>query len=227
MQVYPVGFFRKRGIDKSETVEGNIRKDAYKTVPVIYLHIRLLYRPAASEIRKIDRKAIEQCDKLKVITRPGVGYDSVDVEAATERGIPVVLCPSANARAVAEATLTLMFACAKNLVESVTETRKGNFNIRNKYAAVDIVDKKMVLLGFGHIGKLVAELCAALSMKIGVYDPYVAKDAVEAMGYTYYAELNDALADADFVSLHMPSTPTTRGMISTEQFKAMKNRDAA
>ena len=133
-------------------------------------------------IGKIDRKAIEQCDKLKVITRPGVGYDSVDVEAATERGIPVVLCPSANARAVAEATLTLMFACAKNLVESVTETRKGNFNIRNKYAAVDIVDKKMVLLGFGHIGKLVAELCAALSMKIGVYDPYVAKDAVEAMG---------------------------------------------
>ena len=173
-------------------------------------------------IGKIDRKAIEQCDKLKVITRPGVGYDSVDVEAATERGIPVVLCPSANARAVAEATLTLMFACAKNLVESVTETRKGNFNIRNKYAAVDIVDKKMVLLGFGHIGKLVAELCAALSMKIGVYDPYVAKDAVEAMGYTYYTELNDALADADFVSLHMPSTPTTRGMISTEQFKAMK-----
>ena len=173
-------------------------------------------------IGKIDRKAIEQCDKLKVITRPGVGYDSVDVEAATERGIPVVLWPSANARAVAEATLTLMFACAKNLVESVTETRKGNFNIRNKYAAVDIIDKKMVLLGFGHIGKLVAELCAALSMKIGVYDPYVAKDAVEALGYTYYSELNEALADADFVSLHMPSTPTTRGMISTAQFKAMK-----
>ncbi len=80
-------------------------------------------------IGKIDRKAIERCEKLKVITRPGVGYDSVDVQAATERGIPVVLCPAANARAVAEHTVALLLACAKNIVESVNETKAGNFGI--------------------------------------------------------------------------------------------------
>lgn len=173
-------------------------------------------------IGKIDRKAIERCEKLKVITRPGVGYDSVDVQAATERGIPVVLCPSANARAVAEHTVALLLACAKNIVESVNETKAGNFGIRNRYAAVDIVDKMLVVLGFGNIGRQVAKLCAALDMKVGVYDPFVKRETAEELGYVYYENMLDALAAADFVSLHMPSMPSTRGLISAEQFKAMK-----
>ena len=119
-------------------------------------------------IGKIDRKAIEQCPNLKVITRPGVGYDSVDVAAATERGIPVVLCPSANARAVAEHTVSMLFACSKNTVESVVETKKGNFNIRNRYAAVDIFGKMIVLLGFGNIGKIVAKMCS-----VKLWNPWI------------------------------------------------------
>lgn len=173
-------------------------------------------------IGKIDRKAIERCEKLKVITRPGVGYDSVDVQAATERGIPVVLCPAANARAVAEHTVALLLACAKNIVESVNETKAGNFGIRNRYAAVDIVDKMLVVLGFGNIGRQVAKLCAALDMKVGVFDPFVKRETTEEMGYVYFENMLDALAAADFVSLHMPSMPSTRGMIAAEQFKAMK-----
>ena len=173
-------------------------------------------------IGKIDRKAIERCEKLKVITRPGVGYDSVDVQAATERGIPVVLCPAANARAVAEHTVALLLACAKNIVESVNETKAGNFGIRNRYAAVDIVDKMLVVLGFGNIGRQVAKLCAALDMKVGAFDPFVKRETAEEMGYVYFENMLDALAAADFVSLHMPSMPSTRGMIAAEQFKAMK-----
>lgn len=173
-------------------------------------------------IGKIDRKAIERCEKLKVITSPGVGYDSVDVQAATERGIPVVLCPAANARAVAEHTVALLLACAKNIVESVNETKAGNFGIRNRYAAVDIVDKMLVVLGFGNIGRQVAKLCAALDMKVGVFDPFVKRETAEEMGYVYFENMLDALAAADFVSLHMPSMPSTRGMIAAEQFKAMK-----
>lgn len=173
-------------------------------------------------IGKIDRKAIERCEKLKVITRPGVGYDSVDVQAATERGIPVVLCPAANARAVAEHTVALLLACAKNIVESVNETKAGNFGIRNRYVAVDIVDKMLVVLGFGNIGRQVAKLCAALDMKVGVFDPFVKRETAEEMGYVYFENMLDALAAADFVSLHMPSMPSTRGMIAAEQFKAMK-----
>ena len=173
-------------------------------------------------IGKIDRKAIERCEELKVITRPGVGYDSVDVQAATERGIPVVLCPAANARAVAEHTVALLLACAKNIVESVNETKAGNFGIRNRYAAVDIVDKMLVVLGFGNIGRQVAKLCAALDMKVGVFDPFVKRETAEEMGYVYFENMLDALAAADFVSLHMPSMPSTRGMIPAEQFMAMK-----
>ena len=173
-------------------------------------------------IGKIDRKAIERCEKLKVITRPGVGYDSVDVQAATDRGILAVLCPAANARAVAEHTVALLLACAKNIVESVNETKAGNFGIRNRYAAVDIVDKMLVVLGFGNIGRQVAKLCAALDMKVGVFDPFVKRETAEEMGYVYFENMLDALAAADFVSLHMPSMPSTRGMIAAEQFKAMK-----
>lgn len=173
-------------------------------------------------IGKINRKAIEQCPNLKVITRPGVGYDNVDVEAATERGIPVVLCPAANARAVAEHTLTLLLACSKNLVESCVETKGGNFNIRNKYAAVDVENRLLVLLGFGHIGRLVAQMSAGIGMKIGIYDPFVKREDVEAFGYTYFDDLIQAIAAADYLSLHMPSLPSTRGMIGREQFAVMK-----
>ncbi|MFA6507315.1 MAG: hydroxyacid dehydrogenase [Treponemataceae bacterium] len=173
-------------------------------------------------IGKIDRKAIEACDKLKVITRPGVGFDNVDVKAATERGIPVVICPAANARSVAEHSLALMFAIAKNVVESDVETRKGNFGIRNKYQAIELVGKTVSVIGFGNIGKTVAQLCAAIGMKVCAYDPFVKKDAVEAMGYSYAADLPSAMKAADFVTLHMPSLPETKNMMNDALFAAMK-----
>lgn len=173
-------------------------------------------------IGKIDRKAIETCPNLRVITRPGVGYDNVDVQAATEHGIPVVICPSSNSRAVAEHTLMLLLACSKNLTESDRETRGGNFNIRNRFTAVDIIGRTLVLVGFGRIGSELASMCKCLGMRIGVYDPYVDRQSVDVSGFTYYKDLLEALAAADFVSLHMPLTPVTRGMISTAQFAAMK-----
>lgn len=173
-------------------------------------------------IGKIDRKAIEQCPNLKVITRPGVGYDNVDAAAATERGIPVVLCPSANARAVAEHTMSMMFAVSKNTVESVNETKKGNFNIRNKYIAVDMLDKTVTVLGFGNIGRLVAKMCAGFDMKVVVYDPFVKQETVESFGYEYRADMLEAISMGDYVTLHMPSMPETKGLISEKQFAAMK-----
>jgi len=173
-------------------------------------------------IGKIDRKAIEACPRLKVITRPGVGVDNVDVVAATERGIPVVICPAANTRSVAEHTVALIFACAKNLVESDVETRKGNFGIRNKYAAVEVLGKTVSVIGFGNIGKTVAQLCSALGMKVLAYDPFVKKEAVEAAGYAYAADLGDAVAAGDFVTLHMPSLPETRKMMNRSLLGKMK-----
>lgn len=173
-------------------------------------------------IGKIDRKAIEQCPDLKVITRPGVGYDNVDVKAATEHGIPVVICPAANSRAVAEHTISMLFALSKNTVESVNETKKGNFAIRNKYVAVDVLGKTITILGFGHIGRLVAGMCSALDMKVVVYDPFVSQEKVEQLGYGYSSDMLEAISMGDYVSLHMPSMPETRGLMSEKQFAAMK-----
>lgn len=174
-------------------------------------------------IGKIDRKAIEQCGNLKVITRPGVGYDSVDVEAATEYGIPVVLCMSANARAVAEHTIAMMFAVTKNLVESVNETKNDNYNVRNKFAAIELQGKTVSVIGFGNIGKEVARMCRGIGMNVVAYDPFVEKDTVDAMGCVYCGSLSDALAAGDVVTLHMPSTPETRNLISTKELAAMKS----
>jgi len=173
-------------------------------------------------IGKIDRKAIEACSQLKVITRPGVGVDNVNVKAATEHGIPVVICPAANSRSVAEHTIALMFAASKNLIESDRETRKGNFGIRNKYAAVELKDKTLAVLGFGHIGQEVAAMAAALGMKVVAYDPFLDKQNVKSLGYGYTASLEDAVSSGDFVTLHMPSMPETKGMIDKSVFRQAK-----
>lgn len=173
-------------------------------------------------IGKIDRKAIEACDRLKVITRPGVGVDNVDVKAATERGIPVVICPAANARAVAEHTVALMFAIAKNLVESDTETRRGNFGIRNKYSAVELYGKTVGLIGFGNIGKTVARICRGIGMQVLAYDPLVGLEVMATEGCARASTLEEALAASDYVSLHMPSLPETRSMMNDARFALMK-----
>ncbi len=173
-------------------------------------------------IGKIDRKAIEACPNLRVITRPGVGVDNVDVAAATEKGIPVVICPSANSRAVAEHTVALMFALAKNLIESDNETRKGNFGIRNKYAAIELADKTLSVIGFGNIGKIVARLCASIGMKIVAYDPFIEKKAVEVLGYHHVETIEEAVALGDFVTLHMPSFLETKNLMNEALIALMK-----
>ncbi len=173
-------------------------------------------------IGKIDRKAIEQCPNLKVITRPGVGVDSVDVQAATEHGIPVVICPAVNAVSVAEHALTLILGLAKNLLESCLETRKGNFAVRNRYVSTELGGKTVSILGFGNIGRNLALMCSALGMDVVVYDPFVQKEAVEALGYRYVDTIPEAAALGDFVSLHMPSNDATRGSIDKPFFEAMK-----
>ncbi len=173
-------------------------------------------------IGKIDRRAIEACPDLEVITRPGVGVDNVDVAAATEHGIPVVICPAANTHAVAEHTVAMMFAIGKNLVESDVETRKGNFAIRNKYAAIELAGRTLSLLGFGNIGKEVGRLAKALGMHVVAYDPIATQAQVEALGCAYAASLEDAVAQGDFVSLHMPSLPSTKGLLDKKLFGLMK-----
>lgn len=173
-------------------------------------------------IGSIDRETMEQCPNLKVIGRPGVGVDDVDVEAATELGIPVVIAPGANTRSVAEHAMAMMFACAKDMMRSDKEMRKGNFGIRSSYKAFELLGKTLGLIGYGHIGSVFADMAKGIGMNVIVYDPFVKKEAVEEKGYGYREDMCDILKEADVVSLHTPLTPQTRNMIGEAELKLMK-----
>lgn len=173
-------------------------------------------------IGSIDRDTMLKCKNLKVIGRPGVGVDDVDVEAATELGIPVVIAPGANTLAVAEHAMAMMFACAKDMVHCDREMRKGNFAVRSTYKAYQLKGRTLGLIGCGHIGTVLAQMAAAIGMKVIIYDPFVPKKAVEKQGYGYKADVHDILKEADVISIHTPLTDQTRNMIGEAELKMMK-----
>lgn len=173
-------------------------------------------------IGSIDRETMLAAKNLKVIGRPGVGVDDVDVEAATELGIPVVIAPGANTRSVAEHAFAFMFAAAKDMVHTDKELRKGNFNIRSSYKAFEIYGKTLGLVGYGNIGSILAQMAASVGMKVVVYDPFVKPEVIQEQGYQYEADLTTLLKTADVISLHVPLTPKTKHLISDAEFSIMK-----
>ncbi len=165
---------------------------------------------------------IEGAPHLQVIGRTGVGYDSVDVSAASERGIPVVITPSANADAVAEHTMAMLFALASNLVEGHVETLKGNFGIRSSGKAFELHGKTLGILGVGDIGKRVAKLGQAIQMKLCAYDPKYTEEEMASLGIQHCSTLENLLSMSDAVTIHTPLTSETKNMIQLEQLKQMK-----
>ena len=175
-----------------------------------------------ARISHVNAEAIEAAKNLKVIGRTGVGYDMVDVQAATARGIPVVLTPGANNRSVAEHTVALLFALSKNLVEGHNEQMKGNYAIRNKGVAFELLDKTIMVLGLGAIGGEVARLCKAIGMNVLGYDPFLPEDKMAALGCEPIKDYKAALPRCDFVTVHMPLLDSTRNMIGEAEIASMK-----
>lgn len=173
-------------------------------------------------IAKCDGHAIENSPKLKVIGRTGVGYDSVDVKTATEKGIPVVITPGANNRSVAEHAVAMMFALSKNLVEAQQEMCKGNWEIRGAKKAFELEGKTVGILGLGAIGRETAKICEGCGMKVAAYDPFLSKEQVEGYGAVYYKDYEELLKASDIVSIHVPLTDETRNMIGKKQLSEMK-----
>jgi D-3-phosphoglycerate dehydrogenase / 2-oxoglutarate reductase len=170
----------------------------------------------------IPASVIEASAGLKVIARHGVGYDNIDVAAATRRNIPVCITPRANALSVAEHVLAFMLAWAKRIVPYDAATRKNDWEIRNSYGAFDLDGKTFGILGMGRIGMLVCQKAkAAFNMEVLAYDPLVPKEAMEKAG-ARVATIPEILKASDFVTVHVPSNPETKGMIGEAQFKMMK-----
>lgn len=166
---------------------------------------------------------IGQCPKLKVIGRTGVGYDNVDVAFAREHGIPVVFTPGANHRSVAEHTVALMFALAKNIMEADSELRAGNWKIRDAGKAFELAGKRVGIVGVGAIGRQVAGLCRAIGMETAGYSHSHNREKVEAAGCAYYGELDQLLRECDIITIHNPLTEETRGMISARELGLMRS----
>ncbi|WP_333650269.1 hydroxyacid dehydrogenase [Lacrimispora sp.] len=173
-------------------------------------------------IGHLNAQELEQAPNLKVVGRSGIGFDSVDVAAATARGIPVVIAPHCNADSVAEHTLALILGLASNLVECHNEALCGNFEIRNCGRQFELLDKTVGIVGFGDIGQRVGRLCAAFGMKLIAYDPFITEEKAAEHGAQLYPTLEHLLKAADVVTIHTPLKPDTKDLIGKEQLAHMK-----
>jgi D-3-phosphoglycerate dehydrogenase / 2-oxoglutarate reductase len=172
--------------------------------------VRLAGNTVAFVVRggsRITERLIDAAPDLRVIARSGVGYDDVDVEAATRRRIPVVLTPDAGAPAVAEGALALMLGLAKRLPELGESVRAGRWADRDRIEIGDLAGAMLGIVGAGRIGRRVADLATAFGMEIGGHDPYAGECPFPLVG------LEELVAKSDFLSIHAPLTEETRGMI--------------
>lgn len=164
---------------------------------------------------------IAKAPNLKIVSRHGVGYDNIDVAALNARKIPLTIVGDVNSRAVAEHTLMLMLAAARRTVVHDQATRSGQWNERNKFDAVELDGKHLLILGFGRIGRRVAELAHAFGMSVSAHDPFLAPEVIAANGASPTGNLPEALAMADVVSLHLPASPGGPA-IAAKELAAMK-----
>ena len=169
---------------------------------------------------KVDAEAIAAAKNLKVIARAGVGLDNVDIKAATQAGVMVVNAPTSNIVSAAELAVALLLASARNVVPASSALRNGEWK-RSKYTGVEVADKTVGIVGLGRIGILVAQRLSAFGVKLIAYDPYVQPARAAQLGVRMMS-LDELLAEADFITVHLPKTPETIGLIGEEQLHKVK-----
>ena len=162
----------------------------------------------------VTKEVLEAAGELVVVGRAGIGLDNVDTESATEAGIMVVNAPQSNTLSAAEHTMALLLSQARNVPQAHVALRDGRWE-RSKWNGVELADKTMGIVGLGRIGKLVAQRCLAFGMNLVAYDPFVSADAAARVSVELM-ELEELVARADFVTLHLAKTPETMGLFGSE-----------
>ena len=171
---------------------------------------------------QVDAPLIERADNLRVVGRAGVGVDNVDTVAATKRGIIVANAPQSNIVAAAEHTLALLLALARNVPQAHNALVGGAWE-RSKWGGVEVQEKTLGILGFGRIGQLVAARARAFGMHVLAFDPYVAAERYRELGAEQAESIEDVLGRADFLTIHLPNTPETKGFINSERLALCKD----
>lgn len=205
--------FRQNGIEADEKVD----LDKAGLARIIADYDGLVVRSAT----KVTAKLLEKAERLKVIGRAGIGVDNIDVDAATEKGIAVMNTPFGNSITTAEHTIAMMLALARAIPAADASTRQGKWE-KSKFMGVEVSGKTLGLIGCGNIGSIVAEKAQGLAMKVIGYDPYLALERAEDLGVRK-VDLRQLFAEADFISLHVPLTYSTRNIIDAAAIARMKD----
>ena len=209
-----VQIFRDRGVEVDYMPD--LGKDKDKLAEIIGNYDGLAIRSAT----KVTDKLLEKATRLKVIGRAGIGVDNVDIPAASKKGVIVMNTPFGNSVTTAEHAVALMFAVARQLPEASVSTHAGKWE-KNRFMGVELFNKTLGVIGAGNIGGIVIDRARGLHMKVLAYDPFLSDERAKEIGATK-VELDELLARADFITLHVPLTDKTRNILSAENLAKTK-----
>ncbi|TPW73632.1 phosphoglycerate dehydrogenase [Schumannella sp. 10F1B-5-1] len=170
---------------------------------------------------QVDAEAIAASTRLKVVARAGVGLDNVDIKAATQAGVMVVNAPTSNIISAAELTVGHILSLARHIPAAHASLAAGAWK-RSSYTGTELYEKTVGIIGLGRIGALITARLQAFGVNVVAYDPYVTANRAQQLGVTLLS-LDELLEQSDFITIHMPKTPETTGMIGTEQLAKMKS----
>ena len=207
-----VDIFQERGIEVD--VKTGLGED--ELIAIIGDYDGLAVRSAT----KATEKVLEAATNLKVIGRAGIGVDNIDIKAATERGIVVMNTPFGNSITTAEHAIAMIMALARELPAANASTQAGKWE-KKRFMGVEVSGKTLGLIGAGNIGSIVASRAQGLKMRVVAYDPFLSPERAEDLGIEK-VELDELYARADFITLHVPLTDTTRNLIDKAAFAKMK-----
>jgi D-3-phosphoglycerate dehydrogenase len=209
-----VQIFKDRGIEVD--FQPKLGKDKEKLAEIIGNYDGLAIRSAT----KATAALLEKATRLKVIGRAGIGVDNVDKEAASKKGIIVMNTPFGNMITTAEHAIAMMFAVARQIPEASASTHAGKWE-KSKFMGVELTAKTLGVIGAGNIGGIVCDRAKGLKMKVIAYDPFLSEEKAEKMGVEK-VELDELLKRADFITLHVPLTDSTRNILSRENLEKTK-----
>ena len=169
----------------------------------------------------IDREFLESAPRLKVAARAGVGVDNIDLAEASRRGVVVINAPTGNTLAATEHTMALMLSMARRLPQAHASVTSGAWD-RKSFMGFQLHGRRLLVVGLGRIGTQVALRAKAFGMEVSAYDPYVSAARMESLGVKRREDLHQGLSQADIVTLHVPATPETRGIIGRGEFEALR-----
>jgi len=170
---------------------------------------------------KVDATILERAENLKIVGRAGIGLDNVDVEAATRHGVLVVNAPQSNVLSAAEHTMALLLAQTRNIPQAHNALVEGKWE-REKWSGAELHGKTLGIVGLGRVGTLVAQRASAFGMRLVAYDPYVAPARAAQMGVQLVDTVLDVCKQADFLTIHLPKTPETLGIVGDAELSAAR-----